>query len=217
MIGPFVYPGNARSTNPIDRILAIFPIEDETGYPDDRYERHTLSLPSLFPVQVRPMVKAEDVNMTTKWILISAAVITLALANGCSTTHEIGKSSAQLFRGEQGTNFEQSADRVGPAIDQALADLKLIRINATTRPSAKQTETVVVARDTQDVRIQIAYKAIDAKNTRVVVSTGAFGSSDLRDKVWDAVRIRLGVLSINQNSATASAGASTTQPTASAN
>jgi hypothetical protein len=157
--------------------------------------------------------------MKMKWIVAGAVGITLALASGgCSTTHEIGKSSAQLFRGEQGMAFEQPADRVGPAIDQALADMKLIRINATTRPSEKsKTETVVVARDTQDVRIQVAYVAIDAKSTRVVVSTGAFGNSDLRDKVWDAVRIRLGVLSITPTGNATAAAPSTTQPTASAN
>jgi hypothetical protein len=134
--------------------------------------------------------------MQTKWILIGAVAITLALASGCSTTHEIGKSSAQLFRGEQGTTVDQPSDRVGPAIEQAIADLKLIRINATTRPSEQKTETVVVARNSQDVRIQIAYVPVNANSTRVVVSTGAFGDSDLRDKVYDAVRIRLGVLNI---------------------
>jgi hypothetical protein len=154
--------------------------------------------------------------MQTKWILIGAVAITLVLANGCSTTHEIGKSSSQLFRGEQGTTVDQPSDRVGPAIEAAIADLKLIRINATTRPAEAKTktETVVVARNAQDVRIQIAYVPVNATSTRVVVSTGAFGDSDLRDKVYDAVRIRLGVLNITP--AGASASAASTQPTASA-
>jgi len=151
--------------------------------------------------------------MQTKWILIGAVAITLALANGCSTTHEIGKSSAQLFRGEQGTTVDQPSDRVGPAIEAAIADLKLIRINATTRPAEakSKTETVVIARNSQDVRIQIAYVPINATSTRVVVSTGAFGDSDLRDKVYDAVRIRLGVLNITP-AGNSTAAAASTQP-----
>src|SRR5436190_18383601 len=107
----------------------------------------------------------ERLTMQTKWILIGAVAITLALASGgCSTTHEIGKSSAQLFRGEQGTTVDQPSDRVGPAIEAAIADLKLIRINATTRPSEAKTktETVVIARNAQDVRIQIAYVPVNA-------------------------------------------------------
>src|SRR5437016_6528042 len=109
--------------------------------------------------------------MRTSWILIGAAAITL-LASGCQTTHEIGKSTTQLVRGETGATVEQSPEQIGKAIDLALGDLKLIRINATTRPAENHVETLVVARDTQDARIQIAYVPVDGKKTRVVVSTG---------------------------------------------
>ena len=144
--------------------------------------------------------------MKTKWILIGAAAITLALSNGCQTTHEIGKSSSQLFRGETGGVVQQPWTAVAPAIDAAIADAKLIKINATTRPAETKVETVVVARDNNDTRVQVAFVPIDGKTTKVVVSTGAFGNSDLRDRVWDAVRIRLGVIAIG-------GGAPTTQPT----
>ena len=159
--------------------------------------------------------------MKTKWILIGAAAITLALSNGCQTTHEIGKSSSQLFRGETGGVVQQPWTAVAPAIDAAIADAKLIRINATTRPSETKVETVVVARDNNDTRVQVAFMPVDGKSTKVIVSTGAFGDSDLRDRVWDAVRIRLGVIAVSGASAATTqptqqqtAGAAATQPTA---
>jgi hypothetical protein len=158
--------------------------------------------------------------MRTKWILAGVAAITLGLSAGCQTTHEIGKSGSQLFRGETGATVQQTPAQVGAAIDAAIADTKLIRINATTRPSENKTETVVVARDGNDTRIQVAYVPVTSTSTRVVVSTGAFGDSDLRDRVWDAVRIRLGLIAIGQGPATTqptqAAQAPATQPTAAA-
>ena len=70
-----------------------------------------------------------------------------------------------------------------------------------------------MARNSDDTRIQIAYVPIDGtgKKTRVVVSTGAFGDSDLRDRVWDAVRIRLGLIAIAPT-ATPTASTPATQP-----
>ena len=85
-----------------------------------------------------------------------------------------------------------------------------------------------VARDANDTRVQIAYLPLSASSTRVVVSTGAFGDSDLRDRVWDAVRIRLGLIAIAPANASPTAtnapatnapatnGPATTQPTAAA-
>src|SRR5205823_947628 len=99
---------------------------------------------------------------------------------------------------------------------------KLIKINATTRPSENsKVETVVVARDNNDTRVQVAFVPVDGKSTRVIVSTGAFGDSDLRDRVWDSVRIRLGVIAIGGAPATtqptqqtAGTSSAATQPTA---
>ena len=156
--------------------------------------------------------------MKTKWILNGVAAITLALSNGCQTTHEIGKSSSQLFRGETGGVVEQTPAQIAPAVEAAIADAKLIRINATTRPSENKIETVVVARDGNDVRVQVAFVPVDTKTTKVVVSTGAFGDSNLRDRVWDAVRIRLGMIAVSGAPTTqpgqATAGVPATQPTA---
>jgi hypothetical protein len=119
-----------------------------------------------------------------------------AFVAGCSSTKEVAKSSKQLLRGEQGTVVAQSPQQVAQAVDQAIAGLKLIRIGATTRPSKEQTETVVIARNTSDAKVTIAFRATgrDAGKTRVAVTTGPMGNSDLRDQVWDAVRIQLGVI-----------------------
>jgi hypothetical protein len=157
--------------------------------------------------------------MRTKWILIGVAAITLGLSSGCQTTHEIGKSGTQLFRGETGATVQQTPVQVAQAVDAALVDARLIRINATTRPAENKTETIVVARDRNDTRIQVAYVPVTSTSTRVVVSTGAFGDSDLRDRVWDAVRIRLGLIAIGLGATTQptqSAQAPATQPTAAA-
>jgi hypothetical protein len=147
--------------------------------------------------------------------LIGALVAVAFLSGGgvgCSQTHEIGKSSKQLFRGEVGSVVQQSPAQVAQAVDAAIADLKLVRIGATTRPSKEQTETVVIARNAADAKVTVAFRATttDANSTRVAVTTGVMGRSDLRDQVWDAVRIRLGVL----NLASTSANAPTTQPVA---
>jgi hypothetical protein len=117
---------------------------------------------------------------------------------GCSQSKEVGKSSKQLFRGEVGTVVQQSPQQVAVAVDQAIADLKLIKITATTRPSREQTETVVIARNTKDAKISVAYRGTKANDgsTRIAVTTGMMGNSELRDQVWDAVRIRLGVLNM---------------------
>ena len=151
--------------------------------------------------------------MKTKWLVLGVAAITLAFSSGCATTHEIGKSTKQLVRGETGATVPESSQHVAQAIDLAIGDAKLIRINATTRPSESQTETIVVARDSNDTRVQVAYVPINAASTRV----GAFGDSDLRERVWDAVRIRLGMIAIAPASPSAPAATqqtaqATTQP-----
>ena len=71
-------------------------------------------------------------------------------------------------------------------------------VRRATRPSKEQTETVVIARNAADKKVTIAYRATTqpTTHTRVAVTTGAFGNSSLRDEVWDAVRVRLGVLKL---------------------
>ena len=134
------------------------------------------------------------------WIIAIAATTPLLVGGvvGCSQSKEVGKSSKQLFRGEVGAVVQQSPQQVAVAVEQAIGDLKLIRINATTRPSREQTETVVVARNTKDARIAVAYRGTKANDgsTRIAITTGMMGNSELRDQVWDAVRIRLGVLNM---------------------
>lgn len=131
-------------------------------------------------------------------VLALAAAPLLSGVVGCQQTKEVGKSSKQLFRGEVGAVVQQSPQQVAQAVEAAIADLKLIRITATTRPSREQTETVVIARNTNDAKISVAYRGTKNNDgsTRVVVTTGVMGNSELRDQVWDAVRIRLGVLNL---------------------
>ena len=135
-----------------------------------------------------------------RYLVLAFAAVPLMTAGvvGCQQTKEVGKSSKQLFRGEVGAVVEQSPQQVAQAVEAAIADLKLIRITATTRPSREQTETVVIARNTKDAKISIAYRGTKTNpaGTRVAVTTGALGNSELRDQVWDAVRIRLGVLNL---------------------
>ena len=142
-------------------------------------------------------------------VLAFAAVPLLGGVVGCQQTKEVGKSSKQLFRGEVGAVVQQSPQQVAQAVEAAIADLKLIRITATTRPSREQTETVVIARNTADAKISVAYRGTKQTDgsTRVVVTTGVMGNSELRDQVWDAVRIRLGVLNLaNAGSGNAATG-----------
>ena len=155
--------------------------------------------------------------------LIGALVAVAFLSGGgvgCSQTREIGKSSKQLFRGEVGTVVRQSPAQVAQAVDAAIADLKLMRIGATTRPTREQTETVVVARNTADAKVNIAFRATTpaGTSTRIAVTNGPLGNSQMRDQVWDAVRIQLGMLNLANANATAEpvAGAPATQPTAAA-
>ena len=44
--------------------------------------------------------------------------------------------------------------------------------------------------------LAVAYQSLPDGSTHVVVSTGVLGNSDLRDRVWDAVRIRLGMITV---------------------
>jgi hypothetical protein len=151
-------------------------------------------------------------------LLIGVLVITvLAAGVGCS---EVKRSGSGLFRGEVGAIMSQPQPQVAAAIDAAFADLKLNRIGATTQPveEKSKTETIVTARSARDVKVTVAYRPMGDGSTRVIVSTGAFGDSALRDQVWDAVRVRLGVFNV---AATPPAGAPiaaapATQPTADA-
>jgi hypothetical protein len=162
--------------------------------------------------------KGDFSQMNIKY-LIGALVAVAFLSGGgvgCSQTREVGKSSKQLFRGEVGAVVQQSPAQVAQAVDAAIADLKLVRIGATTRPSKEQTETVVIARNAADAKVTVAFRATaaDASDTRIAVTTGVMGRSDLRDQVWDAVRIRLGVLNLAANNAAANNPSPATQPTA---
>jgi hypothetical protein len=131
-------------------------------------------------------------------VLVGFVAAVIGGVAGCQQGKEVGKSSKQLFRGEVGAVVQQSPQQVAVAVEQAIADLRLIKINATTRPSREQTETVVVARNQKDAKIAVAFRGTKNADgsTRIAVTTGVMGNSDLRDQVWDAVRIRLGVLNL---------------------
>ena len=141
-----------------------------------------------------------------------AAALVIGSAAGCSSTHEVGKSAQGLFRGEVEATAQQSPAQVAQAVDGAIADVKLIKINSTTK---KTSETVVTARTSKDAKVIIAYRPVNATAVHVCVSTGAFGDSELRQQVWDALRVRLGL--INMAAAPAPANAPASTPTASVN
>ena len=148
--------------------------------------------------------------------LIGALVVVAFLSGGvgCSQTREIGKSSKQLFRGEVGAVVQQPPAQVAQAVEAAIADLHLIRIGATTRPTAREeTETVVTARNSADAKVWVAFRATkpEGTQTRIAVSTGVMGNSTMRDQLWDAVRIRLGMLNL-ANGASAPVAANPTTP-----
>ena len=97
--------------------------------------------------------------MNLRYLIGATVALAFLSGGGCSQTHEIGKSSKQLFRGEVGAVVQQSPAQVAQAVDAAIADLKLVRIGATTRPTREQTETVVVARNAADAKISVAFRA----------------------------------------------------------
>jgi hypothetical protein len=157
--------------------------------------------------------------MNLKYLIAAlVAVMFLSSGGGCSQTKEIGKSSKQLFRGEVGAVVQQPPAQVAQAVDAAIADLKLIRIGATTRPTREQTETVVIARNSADAKIWVAFRATTPEGslTRIAVSTGVLGQSAMRDELFDAVRIRLGMLNIAAANGAATNVAPATQPSGAA-
>ena len=67
--------------------------------------------------------------MRTNWtfILIGAAAITLGVTSGCSTTHEIGKSTKQLVRGEtMRGKFRNSFEKPEPFEPGKLAKIEYV-------------------------------------------------------------------------------------------
>src|SRR5437773_147039 len=144
---------------------------------------------------------------------VVTAALVIGTATGCSQTHEVGKSAQSLFRGESETTVQRSPAQVAAAIDGAIADVKLIKIGTTAKETKNQVETIVVARSPQDVKVQVAYHAVGSNATSICVSTGAFGNSEQRQQMWDALRARLGLITV----ATSPAPSTQPAPTASTN
>ena len=139
------------------------------------------------------------------------------LAIGCSQAKEIGKSTGALFTGTVYDTISATPQQVQAAIDATIADLKYIEIQAATKPSSieNKVQTVVVARDTQDNRIVFFYSSTSPSTTSIGVSTGPFGSSDIRDQAWATLRSHLGLLpSANPAVASPTSEPSSTTPPA---
>lgn len=149
--------------------------------------------------------------MNLRWILAGAFAAAVVFSTGCSETKEVGKSTKQLVTGQVDNVIARSPEQVSDAIEGTIADLKLMRINSSSRTVSKQTETNVVARNHEDVKITFTYRKVDDKNTRLGVTTGMFGDSTLRQQVWDQLRTRLGLLNVVPV-ATTPAAAPATQP-----
>jgi|SRR5450432_2170751 len=129
-------------------------------------------------------------------VLFTAA---LAWSIGCSQTKEFGKSTGKLFTGTASQTIDRTPAQIEQAIDATIADLKFIRIGSTTKPSKEQIETAVISRNSQDEKVVFIYTPVTATTTEVGVSTGPFGSSDLRQEAWETLRARLGLLpALNQ-------------------
>ena len=143
-----------------------------------------------------------------------AVSIVVILGTACTQTKEIGRSTKTLFTGSSDAVLDRSPADVERAIDQTIADLKLLRIGATTKPvevegegdtKSKTTETIVRTRNSADAKIEFTYFQTEPGKTRVAVKTGTMGDSKFRQDAWDRLRVNLGLLS----PATASAA---TQP-----
>ena len=150
--------------------------------------------------------------MKMRWIFAGAFAAAVVLSTGCSETKEVGKSTKQLVTGQVDNVIARSPEQVSEAIDGTIADLKLMRINSSSRTVSKQTETNVIARNSQDVKITFTYRKVDEKNTRLGVTTGMFGDSTLRQQVWDQLRTRLGLLKVVPVATTPAGATPATQP-----
>ena len=149
------------------------------------------------------------VMITTSLVLIGAA---------CQQTKEIGRSTKTLFTGSSDAVLDRSPGEVERAIDQTIADLKLLKIGATTKAvevkgegddddkKSKVTETIVRTRNSADAKIEFTYfPQPEPGKTRVAVKTGTMGDSKIRQEAWDRLRVNLGLLS-------PATGPATTQP-----
>lgn len=116
------------------------------------------------------------------------------IAVGCKQTQEIGKTTKQLFTGTTEATVDRNVDEVNAAIDATAAELNYIRIGSNSKQGKKGTETTVIIRNSADQRITVTYRIVSPTQTHVAVGTGAFGDSNLRQNVWDTLRLKLGVL-----------------------
>ena len=71
--------------------------------------------------------------MKMRWILAGAFAAAVVLSTGCSETKEVGKSTKQLVTGQVDNVIARSPEQVSEAIDGTIADLKLMRINSSSR------------------------------------------------------------------------------------
>lgn len=125
--------------------------------------------------------------------------IGLAALTGCQGTHEFGKSAKALFQGGVDTNVERSPEQIKTAVAATAADLKLIPIRSTTtKVKGKNDETVAILRTSQDTKIEITYSKVNDKVSTIEVNTGSFGDSTLRQRVYENLRVRLGVIGPQQ-------------------
>jgi hypothetical protein len=117
-----------------------------------------------------------------------------ALMVGCSQTKEFGKSTGELFTGTTHDTVERTPKQIEQAIDASIADLKFARIESKTESSEQEVQTAVIARNDRDKKIVFLYTPVTSTTTKIAVSTGPFGNSDLREQAWETLRSNLGLV-----------------------
>lgn len=135
--------------------------------------------------------------MSSALFLRSAAGGRFALASmllgvgiGCSQVGSKAHDLGQAFSGNYDTVANVSSSDAVAAAKQAVQDVHLVFISA--NKNSDDHATVVVARDAQDQKVTVTIVPEGPAVSRIIVSTGVFGNSTLRQQVMDAVRARIG-------------------------
>ena len=135
--------------------------------------------------------------MNNASIVRCGAGIRLALASmglwigiGCSQVGNKAHDLGSAFSGNYDTVVNVSSSDSVAAARQAVQDVHLVFISAD--KNSDDNAMVVVARDAQDQRVTVTIVPEGPAVSRIVVSTGVFGNTTLRQQVMDAVRARIG-------------------------
>lgn len=142
-------------------------------------------------------------------VLLAIALAVFA-AVGCSQVGSKAHDLGSAFSGNYDTVVNASPTDAVAAARQAVRDVHLVFISAEKNPD--DNSTAVIARNAQDERVTVTIVPEGATASRIVVSTGVFGNTTLRQQVMDAVRARLGPTTTQSAGPTTQAGSPQTKP-----